>query len=215
MSALPVAAPARPRRSPQPDATPRRHLEVAPTRAQRRARPRLLPAVITIGGIGVILLAQLLLSIVLADGAYQISSLQTQKHDAVLQQHALSETLDLYNSPQHLAANAEALGMVASGNAVYLDASTGAVTGTGTAAGGSLLGAGDQVSNVLLDGSMIVTAQAPTTTTTNTTATGSGPTSGASATSSSGASQAPTDTGTGGAGQAPPTPGLLPSPTTH
>ncbi len=217
MSALPVTAPARPRRSPQPDATPRRHLEVAPTRAQRRARPRLLPAVITIGGIGVILLAQLLLSIVLADGAYQISSLQTQKHNAVLQQHALSETLDLYNSPQHLAANAEALGMVASGNAVYLDASTGAVTGTGTAAGGSLLGAGDQVSNVLLDGSMIVTAQAPTTTTTTTktSAAGSGPTSGSSATSSSGASQASTDTGTGGAGQAPLTPGLLPSPTTH
>jgi hypothetical protein len=217
MSAVPIAAPASPRRSPQPDATPRRHLEVAPTRAQRRARPRLLPAVITIGGIGVILLAQLLLSIVLADGAYQISSLQTQKHNAVLQRHALSETLDLYNSPQHLAANAEALGMVASGNAVYLDASTGAVTGTGTAAGGSLLGAGDQVSNVLLDGSMIVTAQAPTTTmtTTKTSATGSGPTSGSSATSSSGASQASTDTGTGGAGQAPLTPGLLPSPTTH
>ena len=221
MSAVPVAAPARPRRpyqpgAGQPDATPRRHLEVAPTRAQRRARPRLLPALVTIGGIGVILLAQLMLSIVLADGAYQISSLQSQKHDAVLQQHALSETLDLYNSPQHLAANAEALGMVASGNAVYLDASTGAVTGTGTAAGGSLLGAGDQVSNVLLDGSMIVTAQAPTTsTTTTTTATGSGPTAGASATGSSGAPQASTDTGTGGTGQAPQTPGLLPSPTTH
>ena len=218
MSAVPVAAPARPRRDIQPDATPRRHLEVAPTRAQRRARPRLLPALVTIGGIGVILLGQLLLSIVLADGAYQISSLQTQKHDAVLQQHALSETLDLYNSPQHLAANAEALGMVASGNAVYLDATTGAVTGTGTAAGGSMLGAGDQVSNVLLDGSMIVTAQTPTTTTTTTTtttATGSGPTSGASATNSSGAPQASTDTGTGGAGQAPLTPGLLPSPTTH
>jgi hypothetical protein len=224
MSAVPVAAPARPRRQHQPgtaepDATPRRHLEVAPTRAQRRARPRLLPALVTIGGIGVILLAQLMLSIVLADGAYQISSLQTQKHDAELQQHALSETLDLYNSPQHLAANAEALGMVASGNAVYLDATTGAVTGTGTAAGGSLLGAGDQVGNVLLDGSMIVTAQTPSTTTTTTTtaptATGSGPTSGASATNSSGASQAPTDTGTGGAGQAPQTPGLLPSPTTH
>ena len=164
MSALPVAAPARPRR--EPDASPRRHLEVAPTRAQRRARPRLLPAVITIGGIGVILLAQLMLSIVVADGAYQISSLQSQKHDAVLQQHALSETLDLYNSPQHLAANAEALGMVASGNAMYLDAATGKVSGTGTAAGGSLLGAGDQISNVLLTPSMIVgpTAATPTST---------------------------------------------------
>lgn len=202
MSAVPITAPprpARPRRdvSPHPDVSPRRHLEVAPTRAQRRARPRLLPALVTIGGIGVILLAQLLLSIVLADGAYQISSLQVAKHTAVLQQHAISETLDLDNSPQHLAANAEALGMVASGNTMYLDATSGAVTGTETAAGGSLLGAeGDQVSNVLLAGSTLVTT--PVT-----------------PTGSTGASQAPTDTGTGGAGQAPLTPGLLPSPTTH
>ena len=161
-----------------------------------------------------ILLAQLMLSIVLADGAYQISSLQNQKHDAVLLQHSLSETLALYNSPQHLAANAEALGMVTSGNAVYLDATTGAVTGTGTAAGGSLLGVGDHVSNVLLDGSMIVTPPAATTTAT-TTATGAGSTSGGTTAHSTGTSQASTDTGKGGAGQAPQTPGLLPSPTTH
>lgn len=199
MSAV-SAAVARPIR--QPASSPRRHLEVVPTRAQRRARPRMLPALVTIGGIGVILLAQLLLSIVIADGAYQISGLQSAKHDAVLQQHALSEQLDLLASPQHLAANAEALGMVASGNAVYLDAKTGAVTGNGSAAGGSLLGAGDQVGNVLLTGTALVTPSATgpgTTTTTNL----------------SGDSQAPTDAGTGGAGQAPQTPGLLPSPTTH
>ena len=196
------AAIARPLRQPAPE--PRRHLEVAPTRAQRRARPRMLPALITVGGIGVILLSQLLLSIVIADGAYQISGLQSAKHDAVLQQHALSEQLDLLASPQHLAANAEALGMVASGNAVYLDAKTGAVTGNGTAAGGSLLGAGDQVGNVLLNGTPIVTPNA----------TGSGITTTAS-TDPSGASQTPTDAGTGGAGSAPQTPGLLPSPTTH
>ena len=220
MSAVPAVAPTRPRRHPEPDASPRRHLEVAPSRAQRRARPRLLPALVTIGGIGVILLAQLVLSIVLANGAYQISSLQAAKYTAVLQQHALSETFDLYNSPQHLAANAEALGMVASGNAVYLNAKTGAVTGTATAAGGSLLGAGDQVGNALLKGSTIVTAQpatpAPTSTTpTTATTTATGPTAGATTTNSTGASQTPTDTGTGGAGQAPQTPGLLPSPTTH
>lgn len=218
MSALPVAAPPRSGR-PLPDVTPRRHIEVAPTRAQRRARPRLLPALVTMGGIGVILLAQLLMSIVLANGAYQISSLQTAKHAAQLQQHAISETLDLYNSPQHLAANAEALGMVASGNAMYLDATTGAVSGTETAAGGSLLGAGDQVSNVLLNGSTIVAAQPATTSTTTTptttTTTGTGPTSGATATHSTGAPQTSTEMGTGGAGQAPQTPGLLPSPTTH
>ncbi len=201
MSAV-SAAVARPRPLRQPVHETRRHLEVVPTRAQRRARPRMLPALITIGGIGVILLAQLLLSIVIANGAYQISGLQSAKHDAVLQQHALSEQLDLLASPQHLAANAEALGMVASGNAVYLDAKTGAVTGNGSAAGGSMLGAGDQVGNALLVGTSVVT---PSTTGSAVTPT----------TGSSGGSQTPTDTGTGGAGQAPQTPGLLPSPTTH
>lgn len=201
MSAV-SAAVARPLRQPtgQPLEQPHRHLEVVPTRAQRRARPRMLPALITIGGIGVILLAQLLLSIVIANGAYQISGLQSAKHDAVLQQHALSEQLDLLASPQHLAANAEALGMVASGSALYLDAKTGAVTGNGSAAGGSMLGSGDQVSNVLLAGTALVTP----------TASGSRTT-----TDATGGSQTPTDAGTGGAGQAPQTPGLLPSPTTH
>ena len=194
------AAVARPMR--QPAGQPRRHLEVVPTRAQRRARPRMLPALVTIGGIGVILLAQLLLSIVIADGAYQVSSLQSAKHDAVLQQHALSEQLDLLASPQHLAANAEALGMVASGSAVYLDAKTGAVTGNRGAVGGSMLGSGDQVGNVLLEGTALVTPSA----------TGSGTT---TTTDASGDSQASTDAGTGGAGQDPQTPGLLPSPNTH
>jgi len=162
----------------------------------------MLPALVTIGGIGVILLAQLLLSIVIADGAYQVSGLQSAKHDAVLQQHALSEQLDLLASPQHLAANAEALGMVASGNAVYLDAKTGAVTGNRSAVGGSMLGSGDQVGNVLLEGTALVTPSAN----------GSGTT---TTTDASGDSQASTDAGTGGAGQDPQTPGLLPSPSTH
>ncbi|HEU0205385.1 MAG TPA: hypothetical protein VFQ74_01665 [Pseudolysinimonas sp.] len=205
MSAVAVARPLR-HPSGQPAGQPRRHLEVVPTRAQRRARPRMLPALITIGGIGVILLAQLLLSIVIADGAYQISGLQSAKHDAVLQQHALSEQLDLLASPQHLAANAEALGMVASGSAVYLDAKTGAVTGNGSAVGGSMLGSGDQVGNVLLTDTALVTPNATgsSTTTSTTTATGA-----------RGDSQTPTDAGAGGAGQDPQTPGLLPSPTTH
>jgi len=205
MSSVAVA---RPLRQPalRPAAAPRRHLEVVPTRAQRRARPRMLPALVTIGGIGVILVAQLLLSIVIADGAYQIASLQSAKHDAELQQHALSEQLDLLASPQHLAANAEALGMVASGSAVYLDARTGAVSGAGSADGGSMLGSGDQVGNVLLTGTALVTPSS----------TGSGNTTTTSTTTdANGDSQSSTDAGTGGAGQDPQTPGLLPSPTTH
>lgn len=208
MSAVPVA---RPLRQPATHAQPRRHLEVVPTRAQRRARPRMLPALVTIGGIAVILLAQLLLSIVIADGAYQVSSLQSAKHDAQLQQHALSEQLDLLASPQHLAANAEALGMVASGNGLYLDAKTGTVSGSGSGsgAGGSILGSGDQVSNVLLDGTPLVT---PNATGPGGTTTSSGST---TTTDARGGTQSSTDAGAGGAGQDPQTPGLLPSPTTH
>ncbi len=211
MSAVAVARPLR-QPAAQPNSQPRRHLEVVPTRAQRRARPRMLPALVTIGGIGVILLAQLVLSIVVADGAYQISSLQSAKHDAQLQQHALSEQLDLLASPQHLAANAEALGMVASDNGLYLDAKTGAVTGNGGGAGGSILGSGDQVSNVLLDGTPLVTPSATGSGSTGSGTAGSGTT---TTTDVRGDSQASTDAGAGGAGQDPQTPGLLPSPTTH
>ncbi|MBW8870798.1 MAG: hypothetical protein JF618_01000, partial [Leifsonia sp.] len=81
---------------PAPASTPRTrpHIEVAPTRAQRRARPRLVPAIVTVAGIGVVLLAHLLLSIVLADGAYQISALQTEQRDLLRDQQALSERLE-------------------------------------------------------------------------------------------------------------------------
>jgi hypothetical protein len=148
----PVAAPpAQPLR-----AAPRRHIEVAPTRAQRRARPRLLPAVVTIAGIGVILLAQLLLSIVLADGAYQISTLQTQQRDLLRDQQALSEKLEVLGSTQNLTANAAALGMVASGNPLFLNADTGAVSGSASASGATLASGANLVGNALLDGSTTI-----------------------------------------------------------
>lgn len=72
---------ARPLRRVDPQPEPRRHLEIAPNRAQRRARPRLAHAIVTVAGIGVILLIQLLVSFALADGAYQIASLQSQQRD--------------------------------------------------------------------------------------------------------------------------------------
>jgi hypothetical protein len=193
MSALPLAS-ARPSRS---TTTPRRHLEVAPTRAASRARPRLLPAVVTISGIGVILLAQLMLSIVLADGAYTIAGLQTEQRDLQRQEQALTEDLEVLSSTQNLTANAENLGMVASGNPVFLDLSTGAVSGNPTPAGGSLTGSsGNQIGNSLLVGSQLV--EAP-------------PTAGAGASGS--AEDSPTSGGS--PTQSPTTPGTIPSPTTR
>ncbi|WP_309713810.1 hypothetical protein [Pseudolysinimonas sp.] len=190
MSALPLASP-RPARSP----APRRHLEAAPTRAYRRARPRVLSAVVTIAGIGAILLAQLLLSIVLAEGAYTIAGLQTEQRDLLRQEQALTEQLEVLSSTQNLTANAEHLGMVASGNPVFLDLSTGAVSGDPTPAGGSLTGSsGNQIGNALLAGSTLVDPAADDRT------------AGSPENSAAG----------GGSGaQASSTPGTIPSPTTR
>lgn len=191
MSALPLASP-----RPAPSTRPRRHLEVAPTAAQRRARPRVIPAIVTISGIGVILLAQLLLSIVLADGAYTISGLQTEQRDLLREQQALTEQLEVLSSTQNLTANAEHLGMVASGNPVFLDLSTGVVSGNPTPAGGSLTGAsGNHIGNALLVNASLVEPK-PATDTAPTPA-GDSPTSGGSSAST------------------PSSPGTIPSPTTR
>lgn len=139
-------------RSPGEEQAPTRHLEVAPSHAQRRARPRLVYAIIVVGGIGAVLLAQLLLSIATADGAYRISALQVQQRDYSRQQSAIQEQLDVLRSTQNLTRNAEALGMIASGNPVFLDASTGQITGTASAAGGTLTGGGNLIANALLSG---------------------------------------------------------------
>jgi hypothetical protein len=146
---------ARPIRHPSqaPAAPPRRHLEIAPSRAQRRARPRVAHAVVTIAGIGVILLVQLLLSIVLADGAYQISALQADQLELLREEQALSEQLELLGSTQNLTANAEALGMVASGNPLFLDVATGSVSGKGTKA---VKLPNNMIGNSLLDGSTVI-----------------------------------------------------------
>lgn len=160
MSALPLAAP---RPSARP--APRRHLEIAPAPA-RRTRPKVVPILATIAGLGGILLAQLLLSIVLADGAYTIAGLQSQARDLQRQEQALTEQLEVLSSTQNLTANAEHLGMVASGSPVFLDLGSGAVSGDPTPAGGSLTAGGNQVGNSLLaDATLVDPAPAETSTT--------------------------------------------------
>lgn len=137
---------------------PRRHLDIAPTRAQRRRRPRIYAALVAISGIGAILLAQLLMSLVLAEGAYRISSLQVEKRDLARETHAASETLDQLSSTQSLMANAAALGMVSSGNPVFLDVASGQALGTASAPSGQLVGTGGNlIGNALLaDGSNLL-----------------------------------------------------------
>lgn len=150
MSAVPLAAP---RRVIEESPRQPQRLDVVPTRSQKRARPKAVYAIVTVAGLFAILIAQLLLSIVVSDGAYQISSLQQQQKELARDQQELTEQLNILESPQHLAANAEQLGMVTNSNTAYLRLSDGAVLGAPAAAkGGSAMGgAGSLVQNELLD----------------------------------------------------------------
>jgi hypothetical protein len=173
---------------------PRRHLRIAPSRAQRRARPRLGHALVVVGGIGAILLVQLLLSFALADGAYYISNLQGDQRDLLRQEQALDEQIELLGSTQHLTESAEVLGMVASGNPQFLDVSSGGVTGAGSAPGTL---PENLVANSLLDGSMIIDPAA------------------LAAAKAAEAASGDTGTSTLDGSTPPPSPGVIPSPNTH
>jgi len=156
MTALPAQSAPAPRRSPAPK--PERRLRPAPEPG-RRAKPRLAYAVIALGGVAVIVVAQLLLSIAVAQGAYEIDAYQVRQAELARQQQKLSEDLDRVESPQYLARNAEALGMVPNAAPVYLRLSDGAVLGEPTAATGGAAASGPLVPNALIDGVPLVTEQ--------------------------------------------------------
>lgn len=153
MSAVAAVGVPRPARgAPQP-----RHIEIVPARGQKRARPRAAYALVTVAGLFAILVAQLLLSIVVSEGAYQIAGLQQEQRELTRDQQVLSEELQVLESPQHLAANAEALGMVTNSGTAYLRLADGAVLGSpvaATASNGIRVGpdGGPLVPNELLDG---------------------------------------------------------------
>jgi hypothetical protein len=122
------AAFARPVRRPEHDDPPR-HIEIVATRAQRRTRPRVTYALIAVMSLFAIFAAQLVLSIVVSEGAYQIASLQVQQKDLIRAEKSLSEGLGLLGSPQNLAANAASLGMAPNPTPLQLDLASGVVTG--------------------------------------------------------------------------------------
>ena len=140
----------------------RTHLEVVPTRSQRRARPRALYAVIAVATLLAIVVSQLLLSIGISQGAYQLNALQAKQTQLQRSYQAASEDLGRVSSPQNLAANANALGMVSNSSPAYLRLSDGAVLGApapANGAAGTVTGAqGNLVPNAQLAGVPLVTA---------------------------------------------------------
>lgn len=130
------------------------HITIAPSRVQRRARPRLVYALIAAAGIFVIISGQLLLSVATSQAAYEITALETEATALSRTWQTLNVELDAVASPQNLAAHAESLGMVRNTNpSVFLRLSDGAVLGHPAAAvatAGSVIRAGDMVPNALL-----------------------------------------------------------------
>jgi hypothetical protein len=192
---------------PAPVEQPKRtHLEVVPTRSQRRARPRALYAAISVGTLLAIVVAQLLLSIAISQGAYQLQTLDTKQTQLQRSYQAVSEDLNRVASPQNLAANANALGMVSNSSPAYLRLSDGAVLGAplpASGAAGTVTGTqGNLVPNSLLAGVSLVT-QPPATAK-------SSPTTGQAGNSTTpGAATTPATTPTV------PLQGALPTPVTH
>jgi hypothetical protein len=113
-----------------------RPLDASATKTSRR-RPRVLYAIVAVAGAVAIGAAQMSLSILTTQGSYQIASLTSQQRDLDWQKQMLRDDLAGLSSPQYLAANASALGMVINEAPSYLRLSDGAVLGAGQAALGA------------------------------------------------------------------------------
>lgn len=126
---------------------PARPVEAAPVvtapplaapRALPVARPKVVAAAAVLGGAVCVVVAQLLLSIGTANGAYRLAELQQRSDVLTRQQQVQAESLQALAAPQHLAAQAAALGMVPDDSAAYLDARTGRVLGSTEATSGTV-----------------------------------------------------------------------------
>ena len=125
-------------------------IQVVATRAQRKARPKVFYAIVTVGVIFGIIISNLRLSVAVASGAYEIAAMQQSNKELGRSYQTMNQDLDRLSSPQNLAANAEALGMVNNSTPVYLRLSDGAVLGTpepASATSGLIAGAEGAVPN--------------------------------------------------------------------
>jgi hypothetical protein len=112
----------------------RRRLRVVDDAPARRRRPRLAYAIIALSGALAIAAAQMGISIAMTQGVYEERALSQQVRALDYQRQSLDQQLVGLSSPQYLAANASALGMVINEAPSYLRLSDGAILGSGAAA---------------------------------------------------------------------------------
>jgi len=143
----------------EPAREPHRHIEIVATREQRRARPKAVYAVVTVISLFVIFAAQLLLSVGVSQGAYEISTLQSQQKQLLRSQDSLSEKLNILSSTQNLSTQAAARGMVPNASPFAIDLASGGVFALPGSSDPLGCGGGcNLISNSLLAGVPIVTA---------------------------------------------------------
>lgn len=192
-----------------------RRVQIVTTRAQRRARPKLVYALGATAVLFAIFLAQLLITIALSSGAYTITGLQSTERDLGRTASSLNEKLETLGSSQNLQANALALGMVSSSQAAFLRLSDGSVLGAATPAGSASAtvappdASADAIPNSLLTSVPLLSATSAGHGDSNTTnSTPNNPDSGQGTSTAPAGNSAPAQT-------IQPKPGELPSPLTH
>lgn len=94
-----------------------------------RRRPRLAYGLVAVLGAVVIAGAQMLFSVLSTQSSFELSSLTQQQRELTWQKQILYDEVAGLGSPQYLAANAAALGMVINESPTYLRLSDGAVLG--------------------------------------------------------------------------------------
>ena len=116
--------------------SPERRLRVV-AELSRRRRPKLIYGIVALAGALTIGTAQMALSILTTQSSYELSSLAQEARQLTFQKQILYDDVAGLSSPQYLAANASALGMVIEEAPSYLRLSDGALLGAGQAALGA------------------------------------------------------------------------------
>lgn len=122
----------------QPEATPSRLRAVTALPGAARSRagaPKLVFAFIAVAAVAAIVVIQLLLSVGLSQGAYQLSSLESQSRQLGWQRQELATDVAAISSPQIIASNAEKIGMTMGGTPAYISLSNGKIVGVPSEAG--------------------------------------------------------------------------------
>ena len=109
--------------------------ELGRSRPQRR--PRLLYGILAVAGAVLIAAAQMGLSILTTQSSYELSDLTRQQQGLDFQKQMLTDSIAGLSSPQYLAANAAALGMVTGQAPTYLRLSDSAIIGTDAGSNGA------------------------------------------------------------------------------